>query len=155
VTSEVIVVGGGPAGAATAWFLARAGVDVLVLDRARFPRDKPCAEYLSPQASRILDAMGVLEAAESAGGAQLSGQGGQVIKTRGPVVDTTGKVDGIAVVVSEVTDQVRARVTAERLAQSKIGVIAWSRTGDAELGDFDEEPVILFRAGRIPAELEG
>jgi menaquinone-9 beta-reductase len=73
VTSEVIVVGGGPAGAATAWFLARAGVDVLVLDRARFPRDKPCAEYLSPQASRILDAMGVLEAAESAGGAQLSG----------------------------------------------------------------------------------
>src|SRR6202021_4057675 len=71
--AEVIVVGGGPAGAATAWGLARAGIDVLVLDRARFPRDKPCAEYLSPQASRILDAMGVLEAAESAGGAQLSG----------------------------------------------------------------------------------
>jgi menaquinone-9 beta-reductase len=72
-TAEAIVVGGGPAGAATAWALARAGVDVLVLDRAHFPRDKPCAEYLSPQASRILDAMGVLEAAESAGGAQLSG----------------------------------------------------------------------------------
>lgn len=71
--AEVIVVGGGPAGAASAWALARAGVDVLILDRARFPRDKPCAEYLSPQASRILDAMGVLEAAESAGGAQLSG----------------------------------------------------------------------------------
>ena len=67
------MVGGGPAGASTAWALARAGVDVLILDRARFPRDKPCAEYLSPQASRILDAMGVLEAAESAGAAQLSG----------------------------------------------------------------------------------
>jgi hypothetical protein len=51
--------------------------------------------------------------------------------------------------------ELTARRTAERLAQSKIGVIAWSRTGDAELGDFDEEPVILFRAGRIPAELEG
>jgi menaquinone-9 beta-reductase len=72
-TAEVIVVGGGPGGAATAWALARAGVDVLILDRAHFPRDKACAEYLSPQASRILDAMGVLEAAESAGGAQLSG----------------------------------------------------------------------------------
>jgi len=71
--AEVVVVGGGPAGAYTAWALARAGVDVLVLDRARFPRDKACAEYLSPQASRILNDMGVLAAAESAGGAQLSG----------------------------------------------------------------------------------
>ena len=52
--AEVLVVGGGPAGASTAAFLARAGVDVLVVDRARFPRTKPCAEYLSPQASRIL-----------------------------------------------------------------------------------------------------
>jgi flavin-dependent dehydrogenase len=67
------VVGGGPAGAATAWALARAGVDVRILDRARFPRDKPCAEYLSPQASRIMDAMGALPAVEAAGGAQLSG----------------------------------------------------------------------------------
>ena len=67
------MVGGGPAGAATAFFLARAGVDVLVLDRARFPRDKPCAEYLSPQASRILGEMGVLERVERAGAAQLAG----------------------------------------------------------------------------------
>ena len=55
--AEVIVVGGGPAGAATAWSLSREGADVLVLDRARFPRDKICAEYLSPQASRILSDM--------------------------------------------------------------------------------------------------
>jgi geranylgeranyl reductase family protein len=71
--AEVIVVGGGPAGAATAWALARAGVDVLLLDRARFPRDKVCAEYLSPQASRILHDMGALEAVEAAGAAQLAG----------------------------------------------------------------------------------
>lgn len=71
--AEVIVVGGGPAGSATAWALARAGVDVLLLDRARFPRDKVCAEYLSPQASRILNDMGALEAAEAAGAAQLAG----------------------------------------------------------------------------------
>ncbi len=71
--AEVIVVGGGPAGAATAWALARAGVDVLVLDRANFPRDKACAEYLSPQASRILADMGALEHAEALGAAQLSG----------------------------------------------------------------------------------
>ncbi len=71
--AEVIVVGGGPAGAATAWFLARAGVDVLLLDMARFPRDKPCAEYLSPQASRILDTIGVLQTLEASGAAQLTG----------------------------------------------------------------------------------
>jgi hypothetical protein len=44
--------------------------------------------------------------------------------------------------------------TAERLALTRVGVIAWSRTGDAELGDFDEDPIILFRAGRLPAGLD-
>jgi len=71
--TQVIVVGGGPAGAATAFYLARAGVDVTVLDRARFPRDKPCSEYMSPQASRILDDMGVLHRIEESGGAHLGG----------------------------------------------------------------------------------
>ncbi len=71
--AEVIVVGAGPAGAATAFFLSRSGVDVLLLDRARFPRDKPCAEYLSPQASRLLDDMGVLAEVERLGAAHLTG----------------------------------------------------------------------------------
>ena len=71
--AEVLIVGGGPAGASAAWHLATRGVDVLVVDRARFPRDKTCAEYLSPQASRILDAMGALGPVEAAGAAQLAG----------------------------------------------------------------------------------
>ena len=71
--AEVIVVGGGPAGAATAWALAREGVDVLVLDRAKFPRDKICAEYLSPQASRILSDMNVLEEIERTNPGHLVG----------------------------------------------------------------------------------
>jgi geranylgeranyl reductase family protein len=71
--AEVIIVGGGPAGASTAFSLARAGVDVLILDKAKFPRDKICAEYLSPQASRILSDMGVLEAVEGTGPAHLAG----------------------------------------------------------------------------------
>ena len=69
----VAIVGGGPAGSATASFLARAGVDVVVLDRARFPRDKPCSEYLSPQASRILDSLDVLDRIEASGAAHLAG----------------------------------------------------------------------------------
>ena len=71
--ADVVVVGGGPAGASTAFALASAGVKVIIIDRDRFPRDKPCAEYLSPQASRILNDMGVLEEVESRGPSRLSG----------------------------------------------------------------------------------
>jgi menaquinone-9 beta-reductase len=71
--ADVVVVGGGPAGAVTAWAVARNGGDVLVLDRARFPRAKACAEYLSPQARRILTEMGALDAVIEAGAAHLSG----------------------------------------------------------------------------------
>jgi len=71
--AEVIVVGGGPAGSTVAFFLARAGCDVLVLDRAAFPRDKPCSEYLSPQASRLLHEIGILEALEVGPSDRLTG----------------------------------------------------------------------------------
>lgn len=71
-TAQAIVVGGGPGGASTAWQLAALGVDVLVLDRARFPRDKTCAECLSPQASRLLAQMDALAAVEAAA-AHLTG----------------------------------------------------------------------------------
>jgi flavin-dependent dehydrogenase len=71
--AEVLIVGGGPAGSSVAFALAQQGVDVLLVDRARFPRAKPCAESLSPEASRILRAMGALERVESSGAAKLTG----------------------------------------------------------------------------------
>jgi flavin-dependent dehydrogenase len=64
---DVLIVGGGPAGASTAFQLAQHGVRVRILERARFPRPKPCAECLSPQASRVLAAMGVLTELERHG----------------------------------------------------------------------------------------
>lgn len=72
-STQVIIVGGGPAGSSTAFFLARQGIDVTLLDRAHFPRDKTCSEYMSPQASRILAEMDVLDDVESSGAAQLAG----------------------------------------------------------------------------------
>jgi flavin-dependent dehydrogenase len=52
--ADVAVVGGGPAGAATALLLAREGFDVALFDRTRFPRSKPCGEFLNPGAVRLL-----------------------------------------------------------------------------------------------------
>jgi flavin-dependent dehydrogenase len=55
------MVGAGPAGSATALFLARQGYDVTLLDRAAFPRDKACGEYLTPGAALLLrDEIGIL-----------------------------------------------------------------------------------------------
>lgn len=71
--TQVIVVGAGPAGSSTAWHLAQLGADVVMLDRGAFPRDKICAEYLSPQASRILASMGAMEAIDESAPAHLTG----------------------------------------------------------------------------------
>jgi hypothetical protein len=48
-----------------------------------------------------------------------------------------------------------ARRMAERLAVTKLGVVAFSTSGDAELGEFDDQPTILFKAGRLPDAFEG
>ena len=51
----VLVVGGGPAGSSCAFALCRAGVSVAVLDKARFPRDKVCAGWITPPVLRALE----------------------------------------------------------------------------------------------------
>jgi geranylgeranyl reductase family protein len=53
---DVLVVGGGPSGSSCAWALSRAGRDVIVLDRAAFPRDKVCAGWITPQ---VISTLGI------------------------------------------------------------------------------------------------
>lgn len=48
-TCDVLIVGGGPGGSTCAWKLHEAGADVMVMDRAVFPRDKVCAGWITPQ----------------------------------------------------------------------------------------------------------
>ncbi len=71
--TDVLVVGAGPGGSAVATLLARVGVAVTVVDRAAFPRDKACSEYMSPETVRILARLGALSDLERAGGTALEG----------------------------------------------------------------------------------
>jgi len=57
--AHVAVVGAGPAGSATAALLARAGLDVMLLDRDAFPRDKVCGDFVSPTALVELEWLGI------------------------------------------------------------------------------------------------
>jgi len=80
-------VGAGPAGAVTATLLAGAGFDVALLDRSAFPRPKPCGDCLSPNVTRLLDRLGVLDTVLEAGPARLRGwriisPGGRSFATR-------------------------------------------------------------------------
>jgi len=80
--ADVIIVGAGPAGSAAAFYLAAAGLDVLVLEKTRFPREKVCGDGLTPRAVKALAGMGV-PTAESDGwlrnkGLRIIGGGGRI-----------------------------------------------------------------------------
>jgi flavin-dependent dehydrogenase len=68
-----LVVGGGPAGTATALRLARLGHEVVLVDKARFPRDKCCSEYASPETLRELALLDVLPSLDARGWTRLTG----------------------------------------------------------------------------------
>lgn len=73
VQTDVAVVGAGPSGATTALLLARQGHRVLVLDRARFPRDKACGEGLMPPGVAVLRRLGLHDEVMATGARALEG----------------------------------------------------------------------------------
>jgi menaquinone-9 beta-reductase len=70
--ADVIIVGAGPGGSATAFHLARHGLDVLVLEKTEFPREKVCGDGLTPRAVKQLIKLGV-DTSEKAGWLQNKG----------------------------------------------------------------------------------
>ena len=78
--ADVIVVGAGPSGSMAAYYLAQAGLNVLLIEKSRFPRDKVCGDGLTPRAVKSLVAMGV-DVSEEAG--WLRNKGLRVIGSKG------------------------------------------------------------------------
>lgn len=139
-STDVLVVGCGPAGSATATWLARAGREVTVLDAAEFPRDKTCGDGLTPRAMGEVDRLGLGDWARdriTIQGLELRGFGHER-RVPWPAEDHGG-----------VASAVRRTVFDDRLREAAVEagatVLDGVRVTDVEKGDDGE--VVAVRAG--------
>ena len=153
---EVVVVGGGPAGSTAATLLARRGRSVLLLDRARFPRAKPCGECLNPGALAALGRTGLLDLVLALDPVPL---GGWTIRTGGVEVSAAfgDGLSGLGVARTRLDaallDEARragvdvredARVTAARSADTVDGrpAVDWRSGADGPPGTLRPRVVV-------------
>lgn len=72
-TYDVIIAGGGPGGSTAAAFLGQAGYNVLLLEKAQYPRDKTCGDAISGKSMGILRKLGLVDQVEKAPNAVIQG----------------------------------------------------------------------------------
>ncbi|WP_460009565.1 NAD(P)/FAD-dependent oxidoreductase, partial [Mycobacterium avium] len=134
--ADLVVVGAGPAGSAAAAWAARAGHDVLVVDAARFPRDKACGDGLTPRAVAECERLGLggwLDSRIRHRGLRMSGFGAQVqVDWPGPSFPSTGS----AVARTELDDRIR-RVAEDSGARMLLGTkaVGVQRDSSANISD--------------------
>ena len=86
-TVDLLILGGGPAGATLAALAADAGASTLLVERTRFPRDKVCGEFLSAEGCRVLERLGVLGGLLRAGAVWIDSC--RITHPRGPMLDVS------------------------------------------------------------------
>ena len=126
---DAVIIGAGPAGTATALFLAKQGYRVVVLDQAEFPRDKVCGEFISPAADAIFAELGVLALLEAQSSLRLNGVyisaygKSEVCVDYPPMPGRTGRVTSLSVprmVLDNVLLQQARRMGAEVRERHKV-----------------------------------
>lgn len=125
-TCDVAVVGAGPAGAATALLLARQGLHVVLLERARLPRPKACAEYVNPGAVHLLARLGVLDAVRTERPTLIEGM--RVVSPDGTATDGRFPTPGLALPRERLDAQVAAaavRAGAALYETTRLEQLAW------------------------------
>jgi geranylgeranyl reductase family protein len=127
--ADVVVVGAGPSGSAAAAWAARRGRDVLVIDSARFPRDKACGDGLTPRAVAELELLGLgpwLDGRIRHRGLRMSGFGADVeVDWPGPSFPPTSS----AVPRTELDDRIRSVAESDG-AEMRLGTKAVDVTRD-------------------------
>lgn len=122
--ADVVIAGGGLAGAATAIALRARGLSVVVCDRAAFPREKACGEGLLPQGLELLHALGIGDVVDDCGGQRFRGI---LYHCHGVVArgDFEGGQTGCGLRRRELDAAVRARASAQgvRLVQGNVSAV--------------------------------
>ncbi len=137
-TADVLIVGAGPAGAIAAIVLARRGVRVTLVDRARFPRDKLCGDTINPGALSILRRLGLAHL--TAGGLPVKG-----MVVSGDGVSVTGAYD----------DGLRGVAISRRVLDERLVAAAAAAGAQLEEGVLAQAPVIHATTGAVlGAELQ-
>ncbi|OWY83117.1 geranylgeranyl reductase family protein [Rhodococcus sp. BUPNP1] len=143
-STDVLVVGAGPAGSAAAAWAARAGREVLLVDAATFPRDKTCGDGLTPRAVAELDELGLgdwLRTRTVNRGLRLEGFGGRFEL---PWPDSSFPVVGSAVPRTELDARIR-QVALDSGARAVDG----TKAVDVER-DGDRVSAVIFRTADGP-----
>ncbi|HET7036765.1 MAG TPA: geranylgeranyl reductase family protein [Thermomicrobiaceae bacterium] len=134
---DVAIVGAGPGGAATAAYAAEKGLDVLLLDRAGFPRDKTCGDGLTPRAQRVLHEMGILDEALGAGHRLTAMEivAPTAYQATTPMLQRDPQTDGVAVVPRLILDELIVRRAEARGARLETPVRVTDVVPDGAEGD--------------------
>src|SRR5437660_288868 len=140
---DVVVFGAGPGGSAAAHYLARGGVDVLLVDKAKFPREKTCGDGLTPRAVAVLHDMGVLDALLRAGqpisGVEIVSPDGYSIGA--PVPSQRGVPASMLVVPRITLGAVRRERAVPRGARSRGGFVSAVLDGARQAGPAKSYPL--------------